>query len=75
MSATYHQLDADEIVHASAAGRLATQFGSAAGVAACALLVAVTDGIHPVTFAALTAVTALMTVTAVRLPDGEVVRN
>ncbi|WP_171048605.1 hypothetical protein [Cutibacterium avidum] len=55
MSATYHQLDADEIVHASTAGRLATQFGSAAGVAACALLVAVTDGIHPVTFAALTA--------------------
>lgn len=75
MSATYHQLDANEIVHASTAGRLATQFGSAAGVAVCALLVAVTDGIHPVTFAALTAVTALMTVTAVRLPDGEVVRN
>lgn len=75
MSATYHRLPAGDVVHASTAGRIATQFGSALGVAVCAVLVTVTAGITPVTFAYLGVVTALMAATAIALPRGKVVRN
>ncbi|SJM68731.1 MFS transporter [Gulosibacter sp. 10] len=75
MSATYHQLTPDEVVHASTAGRLATQLGSALGVSVCTILIALTMTVRPETFAYLTVFTALMAITAARLPRGQVVRK
>lgn len=75
MSAIYHQLAPDEVVHASTAGRLATQLGSALGVSVCTILIALTETVRPATFAYLTVFTALMAVTAARLPPGPVARK
>lgn len=75
MSATYHQLTPDEVVHASTAGRLATQLGSALGVSVCTILITLTTTVRPETFAYLALLTALMAITAARLPRGQVVRK
>ena len=75
MSATYHGLTKDEVVHASAAGRIATQLGSALGVSVCTVLMTLTHGIGWTTFAYFTVFTTLMAATATRLPRGTVVRK
>ncbi|WP_349858955.1 hypothetical protein [Corynebacterium sp. KPL2838] len=75
MSATYHGLTKDEVVHASAAGRIATQLGSALGVSVCTVLMTLTHGVGWTTFAYFTVFTTLMAVTATRLPRGTVVRK
>ena len=75
MSATYHGLTKDEVVHASAAGRIATQLGSALGVSVCTVLMTLTHGVGWSTFAYFTVFTTLMAATATRLPRGTVVRK
>ncbi|VEH72392.1 MFS transporter [Corynebacterium segmentosum] len=75
MSATYHGLSKGEVVHASAAGRIATQLGSALGVSVCTVLMTLTHGIGWTTFAYFTVFTTLMAATATRLPSGTVVRK
>nr|WP_255717013.1 MFS transporter [Corynebacterium sp. ACRPR] len=64
MSATYHGLSKGEVVHASAAGRIATQLGSALGVSVCTVLMTLTHGIGWTTFAYFTVFTTLMAATA-----------
>ncbi|MDO4606491.1 MAG: MarR family transcriptional regulator [Bowdeniella nasicola] len=74
MSALYHQMPAEYIVHASAFSRVATQLGSALGVAICTFLLALTGGVGATTFAYLTLITAFLGATSCALPRGGIRR-
>lgn len=74
MSSLYHQMPSEHIVHVSASSRIATQLGSALGVAICALLLATDNGITHSTFICLSVITSALALTAVRLPRGQVTR-
>ncbi len=74
MSALYHQMPAEYIVHASAFSRVATQLGSALGVAICTFLLALTGGVGATTFAYLTLITAFLGATSCALPRGRIRR-
>ncbi|WP_165241833.1 DHA2 family efflux MFS transporter permease subunit [Corynebacterium lizhenjunii] len=75
MSALYHNMPPDDIVHVSALSRVATQLGGALGVAVCALLLPLTGGIGHATFVNLCVITSGLAFTACQLPRGKVVRE
>lgn len=75
MSALYHRIPVAHIPHVSALTRVATQFGSALGVALCNLLLVAAGGIGHTAFFWFSAINAVLAVTALRLPDGRIIRE
>lgn len=75
MSALHHQMPAEHIVHVSASSRVATPLGSTLGAAICTALLATTGRVSHATFVYLSALTAVLTITALALPRGQVIRR